>query len=745
MIMKHKNFTVELIVNDIGPHSSLNSINFKSDVCSNKLVLYAVNGAGKSFISRTFRLAEKDTSYAESDDLLTFNKEKGTLVFQIIDNPETKSLQIVIKKGQDPVINNSSELIYHIFNSDFVEENIKARDYMPDGRIDGYILGKAQIDLSSEKTKRQQLLLEKQKISSDIDSNIEQSKKNLKEHGVRENTTEFSLITRDEIKENSLFTEVLSFDGIVKQIEKLSTIPDDIKEQTLDNLYCPANFMRHINDILLQSFPKSASDDELVAFYRDNQEFIESGLDIMDNPDICPYCKQILGNDAKKLIEQYNNFRKEKEASIFGDIQQQIKKVEELINGMKSKNSEISKLIQYVNELKQYFPSLSDVIINSSDTFDMTITSLKEVKKLLQKKSKDISVIDKDAKEIITLAEDNLKAYTEYVRSVIKEINRVNKTKNDTIAERLNLRKNLCKAEFNLCKTKLESSFNNLDNLEKDICALNNTIKLKEQQVKISKKDKVYETLTYFLNNFFNGKYTLDKDSFYIKFMGDKVIENASKTLSDGEKSVVAFCYYMATTHLLISTEDDYNNLFFIIDDPVSSMDFNYVFNVAQSLKSLKDVFHIQYVRLWVFTHNAEFLSILTRNHIIENAYMMNDGKIKIIDGRLLLPYDNHLMDIVKIAEGECAPNYNTPNSIRHVLETICCFEHPGNNIEKFINENDILCADYGINTICQDMSHGAIRKEKPYTDEMLKRACDCVVEYVNSKYKGQILAIKEK
>ena len=63
---------------------------------------------------------------------------------------------------------------------------------------------------------------------------------------------------------------------------------------------------------------------------------------------------------------------------------------------------------------------------------------------------------------------------------------------------------------------------------------------------------------------FFDGKYALDKETFQIKFQGNKIGEKATKILSDGEKSIVAYCYYLATTHLLVAREDDYNNLFFI-------------------------------------------------------------------------------------------------------------------------------------------------------------------------------------
>ena len=44
---------------------------------------------------------------------------------------------------------------------------------------------------------------------------------------------------------------------------------------------------------------------------------------------------------------------------------------------------------------------------------------------------------------------------------------------------------------------------------------------------------------------------------------------------------------------------------------------------------------------------------------------------------------------------------------------------------------------------ICQDLSHGGIRTQPPYTEDVLIHACDTVVAFMTEKYSGQIDAIK--
>lgn len=274
---------------------------------------------------------------------------------------------------------------------------------------------------------------------------------------------------------------------------------------------------------------------------------------------------------------------------------------------------------------------------------------------------------------------------------------------------------------------------------------LHEEIEAKEQTAKVRKRDKVYETLETMLDNFFAGKYQIDKDTFQIKFRGSKLNGNASKVLSDGEKSIVAFCWYLAETHTLVEKETDYDNLFFVIDDPISSMDFHFVYAVAQILRSIKSIFGMsRHERLWVFTHNIEFFSIVARNHVLVATYMLKPGKIVPFNHQLLLPYENHLFDLLEIAERGKTPNHTTGNSIRHVIETISKFEDPEISIEKYVVNSPELQKDPCIFSLCQDLSHGTVRRELPYDEELLKAACKTVIAFVKAKYPKQVEKVRK-
>jgi len=109
------------------------------------------------------------------------------------------------------------------------------------------------------------------------------------------------------------------------------------------------------------------------------------------------------------------------------------------------------------------------------------------------------------------------------------------------------------------------------------------------------------------------------------------------------------------------------------------------------------------------------------------------------------LPYESHLRDLVEISEGLQSPSHTTANSIRHVIETVCRFEYPEKGIESYISESPILTRNACIFTLCQDLSHGGMRNQTPFSEEVLKAACQVVVEFMKTKYLGQIESIKKE
>lgn len=741
--MPEKKFTIHLSVDNIGPHNGINKIDFTNDVDSNKAVFFATNGTGKSFISRTFRLFEPDKCIVTADELLTLGQSNGTLSFAIIDGHVERKLSIAVTKGQLPTINDGLGLKFHVFNSDYVEDNIKPQHYTPNGNIEGYILGKVQIDLSDEKTKEDAIKKQKDAIDSEINTKIEDARKELRDIGVAANTTELSLISRSSIIENRNFADVPDYVTLIKQLETLREVPEGIEDIAMPKFDLNIDFLDKVTEVLKTEYPKSDWDKDFVAEYKEKKAFIEEGLDLSKEDGHCPFCKQRFGDDALSLINQYNAYRQDKESALLSELKSYVQSIKALISALNNCQTTLAGLIGRVDLIQKYFPSLSYIKLTNIEIPKDIMDSFVCIQNVLEDKMFDFS------KSITCPNEINLcKLYINTTEKIIKnnesQIIVVNNTKNNSNNERLSLRRKLCKAKYKTCVETVLPLLQQYNKLSEELIDIHTIILDKEQKMRVSKRDKVYESLTFFLNLFFEGKYTIDRDTFQIRFLGTNIGDKASSILSDGEKSIVAYCHYLAMTHILIEQEEDYNKLFFIIDDPISSMDFHYVYAVAQSIRNIKTIFNIStHERIWVFTHNMEFLSILARNYILNTKYIIKQGMIRELDHRLLLPYESHLKDLVEISKGLQTPSHTTANSIRHVIETVCRFEYPEKSIESYISENGLLSENACIFTLCQDLSHGGIRNQPPFSEDVLTAASKVVVDFMRQKYEGQIAAIE--
>ena len=153
-----------------------------------------------TFISRMFRLIENPTN-EQSDKLLSFTKNKGKMKFHIANKTKTTKLEVEISKNSAPKILSTSPYIFHVFNSDYVHDNIESLNYKPNGEIEGYILGKTQIDLTKEKSILKNKNIVIRTYEKNLDDRIKVKKEDLsdKDLAIRTNITEYVNFTYENI------------------------------------------------------------------------------------------------------------------------------------------------------------------------------------------------------------------------------------------------------------------------------------------------------------------------------------------------------------------------------------------------------------------------------------------------------------------------------------------------------------------------------------------------------------------
>lgn len=108
----------------------------------------------------------------------------------------------------------------------------------------------------------------------------------------------------------------------------------------------------------------------------------------------------------------------------------------------------------------------------------------------------------------------------------------------------------------------------------------------------------------------------------------------AAYNLSEGECSLIAFCYFIAK---LEDLEGKDKELIIYIDDPISSLDGNHIFFmyslieslIAKPIKNDKGANSYRYKQLFISTHNLDFLKFLKRLSIPTKDNITGEGKTK--------------------------------------------------------------------------------------------------------------------
>jgi wobble nucleotide-excising tRNase len=743
------NLSINIKAKNIGPHKELN---FEAKVPSLQIALFAANGLGKTFISRGFRIfsKEKDKSLKVEDvnKALSLNSN-GSFSFTTKDEDKqtTDTFSYSLTKGAMPTITNTCKYIFHVFNRDYVKENLEELRYKPNGDIEGYILGKTAIDLTKEKLKLEEILKEVRQIETGISDTVEKGKIELKLLEVSENTRELSLLKFSVIVNKDFhINESESFDELKKKYEKLKSIPTDIEDVKNFEFQLEEPSISKIIIFLNSKFNKSTIAESFKEKVKNKQEFIETGIKLHNhNKENCPFCEQELLDKSLRLIDDYNNYLKDEEARQTKIAKEFLSDLDNIFTYMEKVFGNLETTINNFNKLKTFLPSAEKLALSEPLAPETIKSDFESIKSLLNEKINNISL---EFNEINYKKEfDNILAYIQTLQKTKelnqKIINEVNKKKNHINNEKLILKKRLCEAKAVEINTVHKKDIEQFLALQVQEIALGADIADKENQQRKDRKEEVTNTFTQYLESFFGQKYKFDKNSFCLKYNDTELIDNATDVLSDGEKSIVAFCYYLAETHKLVNKQDEYNNLFFIIDDPVSSMDFHYVYNVTQCIRKLDKYFSATRLRFLILTHHLEFISILGRNKISENNYVLSsDSKTTKLKKELVVPYEEHLRDIHEVSIGNKEPSHTTPNSIRHILETINRFKFPNLDLKGFCNTIDDFSKNQFLYSLINDNSHGIIRLEPPYTPDMIKNGCSFIVEYIRKDFEGQLTQV---
>ena len=162
--------------------------------------------------------------------------------------------------------------------------------------------------------------------------------------------------------------------------------------------------------------------------------------------------------------------------------------------------------------------------------------------------------------------------------------------------------------------------------VERDISQLDKTIKsnvdeilkqndiIQENQKKVVNIEDATNSINQHLTDFGIADFKITKSSevenSYVIARGEQE-EQIFNTLSEGEKNVISFLYFVEHCKGR-ETEDDIKQKIVVIDDPISSLSHMYIFNMAQLIN--KTFFRKENsIQVFVLTHSLYFFNAILR------------------------------------------------------------------------------------------------------------------------------------
>lgn len=764
----------------LGPIFSLNG---KLSEHGQNLV-FARNGTGKSFLSRAFYYLDlysqgealkgvaKDLVSDEADEA---TDGKGCFAFL---RGETVMGKIHLEKSEDAAGDVADAevpvaTIFHVFSEDFIEKELK--EYNLDGKIENKIIvGRTNIQLEEARSALEKTNL---KVDTKLENlqekfNSEKKTKLTGEAEVDMRLKEYGTVTFERLL-NICFGDAIfadprlnppdpTFEKITADIKKIKAIPS--RRTTLEEVALvetPINSQGISDSLRRVTLPASVKDNIRERIIKD-PDFYKTGVLMIDRQhrNTCPFCEQdITLPGPKNLIYDYKRYFNDDEERHRRELQICHTHLEDAENRVdRAKNQMTAQELHY-NNLKQYIPSKQatslDDIKGAIEKANSAITS---VKNMIRIKSNELSTP-------FASPERDLSSYLEAINRIIERNNKKISELFTAIIrsdyERKNLQRKACfifEREFLL---RHWGEIEDLGNLKSEAKVKKSILtNLEETVFSEDGRDRVVKTFKRLLRRFFYKKYDLNEENFTLKRDNREMARGPLRTLSSGERSVIAFCYFIACIHKKVADEGDYEKLFLVFDDPVTSMSYDYLHTIAQTLRDLKisekgeislelkknSKDNFKRPELLILTHSTYFFNVSRTNKVVggDACFVLypNDDIHEIECVRKYMPpFQDQLRAILQISNNQRAPDHATANSVRSVLEAIGRFCEPDkasdfiNFVQHLRDKHKIHIKSLLINSLC----HGAYDEEQVLPVDDLRLACKETIKVTKKYAPGQL------
>lgn len=330
-------------------------------------------------------------------------------------------------------------------------------------------------------------------------------------------------------------------------------------------------------------------------------DWIKKGREFLNKPEeeneTCPFCQQkTITNELYQEIQNYFDETYQNKITSLENFDKEYWKEYQSIKNLESELLKIDFIKNKETEFKLLFKNFIDKIGSNWLKISNKIKSPNVITDL------ESSILEQNA------LNDFLDAIVEEIKTHNEKIKNKLKTKNQIIKEFWEImRWNYDQTIENYTKQNNKCEKEKLD-IETKISGLNADIEKQKTIIKEAQNEMV--TIQDAIDNIKSELTFFGLDGFSIVPAGEKLYklqrpnEDITKfeTLSEGEKTVISFLYFLELCKGKESSDEVITEKIVVIDDPISSLSHMYVFNVAQLIR--KNFLNDNYKQIFILTHN---------------------------------------------------------------------------------------------------------------------------------------------
>ncbi|WP_409029295.1 AAA family ATPase [Gracilimonas sediminicola] len=714
---------------------SINSISdfgvFKSYLNDNNLdefsefnIVYGWNYSGKTTISRIFQCLENNELH-----------------------PDYQNMDFEVEDYQGKRFNSQNldigDYQVRVFNSDFVRENLHLEGEQFEPIL---LLGKENIEkkklIEKKEEKIQDVEALKQKLSNvnkELSDRVEDGLTNTASKikdtlQIVESFTKFHLRQLYEHLKDEAEDHILSEEIFQEHLAKATKKESD-KLEELEKLITPLNFseIKEGSQALLNHVPEFSS---VIQYFVENPDvarWFKTGIEINKDKEFCEYCGSKI--DQERIEQLSSHFSEDLQ-----NHENSLKRLDSRLEELKLKEPSI-KRVQIYPELREYFDVKLKKLLSQINAYNTQIEKIKEqiqnkleapFTEILLDKSVDLNDEEikstyEDFNKLISDNNDKTDAFEEektasikilkkhYASKLIKEIE---PQKIDEWIERNRIR-------FQKLEAFRSNISDEVDELKSEVDEAHiGSEKLNEFIYKFLGREEIHVVV----------EETTIGDRFRLKRNEKKAIN-----LSEGERTAIAFSFFL--TKLL--ELDDLNDAVVYIDDPISSLDGNHIFQINAMIKSFffskenpsaPNILNCK--QLFISTHNFDFFSLLSElpkptgsdiNYYFIKRTKSDESEIQSLP-KSIKNYKSEYHYLFKLIkefydsdDKDIDDAIILPNVVRRFVELYTYSRLPGNKHQKVDERADRLWGmerSKRILKVCHYFSHGNdIRKMRKHNE----------------------------